>query len=52
MRNNSLLCVGLDPDIPAYPWHLCLAKSMLNGIKGYCLHIIEQTAGYVCVLQA
>ncbi len=47
MRSNSLLCVGLDPDLARIPVDFMPGASGIERIKGYCLHIIEQTAGYV-----
>jgi orotidine-5'-phosphate decarboxylase len=45
VRNNSLLCVGLDPDINKIPKHL-LRES--NPIGKFCQDIIEATSDLVC----
>lgn len=47
MRNNSLLCVGLDPDIARIPTTFMPNNTDVERLKGYCLHIIEQTASDV-----
>jgi orotidine-5'-phosphate decarboxylase len=43
--NNSLLCVGLDPDIGKFPAHL---QSQPDGIFTFCKAIIDATADTVC----
>ncbi len=42
---NSLLCVGLDPDISKIPQHL---RNTDNGIYEFCVSIIDQTHDLVC----
>jgi orotidine-5'-phosphate decarboxylase len=44
-RNNSLLCVGLDPDIRRFPTHL---RTDASAIISFNREIIEATADLVC----
>jgi orotidine-5'-phosphate decarboxylase len=44
-RNNSLLCVGLDPEPARFPESLRLAK---RGVIEFNRHIIDATASLVC----
>lgn len=44
LRNDSLLCVGLDPDISRFPTHL-MAKP--GAIYDFCVAIVEATADLV-----
>lgn len=44
-QNNSLLCIGLDPDLAKMPPHLRQAK---NGIFTFCKAIIDATADLAC----
>ncbi len=44
-RNNSLLCVGLDPDIRRFPAHL---RTDPSAIVEFNRGIIESTADLVC----
>ncbi|MDB5771093.1 MAG: pyrF [Burkholderia sp.] len=46
--NNSLLCVGLDPDITKFPAHL-LGKS--DAIASFCKAIIDATADVACAFK-
>ena len=43
--NNSLLCVGLDPDPAKFPSHL---KNKPEAIFDFCKGIVDATAGLVC----
>lgn len=43
-KNNSLLCVGLDPDLARLPAGLQNA----DGIYEFCKHIVDSTADLVC----
>lgn len=43
--NNSLLCVGLDPDIAKFPPHL---QTQSDAIVQFCKAIIDATADLVC----
>jgi orotidine-5'-phosphate decarboxylase len=43
--NNSLLCVGLDPDLPKLPAHL---RDQPDGIATFCKAIVDATADLVC----
>ena len=43
--NNSLLCVGLDPDPAKFPAHL---KSRPDAIFEFCSNIVDATADLVC----
>ena len=47
-RNNSLLCVGLDPDLTRIPADFAPELPDAARIKAFCLSIIEQTADLVC----
>ena len=47
-QNNSLLCVGLDPDITRIPAAFMPNKTDVERQKAFCLDIVEQTAGDVC----
>ncbi|SBT09457.1 Orotidine 5'-phosphate decarboxylase [Candidatus Propionivibrio aalborgensis] len=45
IKNNSLLCVGLDPDPAKFPAHL---KSRPEAIFEFCARIVDATADLVC----
>ncbi len=45
IKNNSLLCVGLDPDPAKFPAHL---KSRPEAIFEFCARIADATADLVC----
>ena len=47
-RNNSLLCVGLDPDVSKFPADFMPDAPTVERVKAFCLHIIAQTADLVC----
>lgn len=42
---NSLLCVGLDPDVSKFPAHL---RAQPDGIFEFCRSIVDATAGAAC----
>jgi orotidine-5'-phosphate decarboxylase len=44
-RNNSLLCVGLDPDPAKFPPHL---SQRPRAILEFCTAVVDATAGLVC----
>lgn len=44
-KNNSLLCVGLDPDPAKFPAHL---KGRPQAIYDFCRAIVDATADLVC----
>jgi len=46
--NNSLLCVGLDPDIKRFPAHL---QHQPDGIFEFCKAIIDATADVACAFK-
>lgn len=47
-QNNSLLCVGLDPDLSKLPAHL---QGESDGIFQFCRAIIDATADLVCAFK-
>lgn len=47
-RNDSLLCVGLDPDLARLPAHL---QGQPDGIVRFCKAIIDATADLVCAFK-
>lgn len=48
-RNNSLLCLGLDPDPAQYPAHFAgLEQDITGGLAAWGRRLIEQTADLVC----
>jgi orotidine-5'-phosphate decarboxylase len=47
-RNDSLLCVGLDPDTARFPPHL---KDEADGIVRFCTAIIDATADLACAFK-
>ena len=47
-RNNSLLCVGLDPDPAKFPAHL---KGRDDAILAFCKAIVDATADLVCAFK-
>lgn len=47
-RNDSLLCVGLDPDLPKLPAHL---REQPDGIFQFCKAIIDATADLACAIK-
>ncbi len=46
--NNSLLCVGLDPDPARFPAHL---KDEADGIFRFCREIVDATADLACAFK-
>ena len=46
--NNSLLCVGLDPDIARFPAHL---RDRPDAIFAFCKEIIDATADTACAFK-
>lgn len=47
-ENNTLLCVGLDPDPARFPEHL---KNRPEAIREFCCAIVDATAEYVCAFK-
>ena len=47
-RNDSLLCVGLDPDISRFPAHL---KDRPDAVLAFCKGIVDATAGLACAFK-
>ncbi|MDB5800015.1 MAG: pyrF [Rhodocyclales bacterium] len=47
-HNNSLLCVGLDPDLAKFPAHL---REDPDAIYQFCTAIVDATADLVCVFK-
>jgi orotidine-5'-phosphate decarboxylase len=47
-RNDSLLCVGLDPDTARFPAHL---RDRPDGIVEFCKAIIDATADLACAFK-
>ncbi len=47
-RNDSLLCVGLDPDVAKFPESL---KAQPDAIFAFCKAIIDATASYACAFK-
>lgn len=47
-RNNSLLCVGLDPDLSKLPGHLQIRP---EGIFEFCRSVIDATADLACAFK-
>jgi orotidine-5'-phosphate decarboxylase len=47
-KNNSLLCVGLDPDPAKFPAHL---KGLDDAIFEFCAAIVDATADLVCAFK-
>jgi orotidine-5'-phosphate decarboxylase len=47
-KNNSLLCVGLDPDPAKFPAHL---KGAPNAIFCFCAEIVDATADLACAFK-
>ena len=47
-RNNSLLCVGLDPDLARFPAQL---QGQPDGIVQFCKAIIDATADLACAFK-
>jgi orotidine-5'-phosphate decarboxylase len=46
--NNSLLCVGLDPDIKRFPAHL---QGQPDAVFAFCKAIIDATADFACAFK-
>ncbi|MBS1187420.1 MAG: pyrF [Burkholderiaceae bacterium] len=46
--NNSLLCVGLDPDIKRFPAHL---QGKPDGVFEFCKAIVDATAPFACAFK-
>jgi uridine monophosphate synthetase len=47
-RNDSLLCVGLDPEVGKFPADFLPDTPTVERVKAFCLDIIAQTAELVC----
>lgn len=47
-RHDSLLCVGLDPDIARFPAHL---KGRPDGVLAFCKGIVDATADLACAFK-
>jgi orotidine-5'-phosphate decarboxylase len=47
-KNDSLLCVGLDPDPEKFPARL---KNRADAIFGFCAEIVDATAHLVCAFK-
>ncbi|HQI86498.1 MAG TPA: orotidine-5'-phosphate decarboxylase [Anaerolineae bacterium] len=47
-RNDSLLCVGLDPEAEKFPADFLPDAPTVERVKAFCLDIIAQTADLVC----
>ena len=47
-RNQSMLCVGLDPDVARFPTHL---RAQPDGIYQFCKAIIDATADLACAFK-
>ena len=47
-RNDSLLCVGLDPDLARFPAHL---QDAPDGIVRFCKAVIDATADLACAFK-
>jgi orotidine-5'-phosphate decarboxylase len=47
-RNDSLLCVGLDPDLARLPAHL---RGQPDGIYQFCKAIVDATADLACAFK-
>lgn len=47
-KNNSLLCVGLDPDLSKFPAHL---REQPDAIYQFCKAIVDATADLVCAFK-
>jgi len=47
-RNDSLLCVGLDPDLARFPAHL---QGKPDAIVQFCKAIVDATADVVCAFK-
>ena len=46
--NNSLLCVGLDPDLKRFPAHL---QGQPDAVFSFCKAIIDATAEFACAFK-
>jgi len=46
--SNSLLCVGLDPDLSKMPM---LLAAELDGIERFCIDIVDATAEFACAFK-
>src|SRR5215831_8991288 len=49
-RQNTLLCVGLDPDPNFFPMKL-RDKPILTAVVRFCREIVEASAPYVCAFK-
>ncbi len=47
-RNQSLLCIGLDPEVGKLPVDFLPGSPAPERIKAFCLNLIEQTHDLVC----
>jgi uridine monophosphate synthetase len=50
-RNDSLLCLGLDPEISKFPVELLQGASEEERLVAWCTGLIEQTAGFICCIK-
>ncbi|MEO6889031.1 MAG: orotidine-5'-phosphate decarboxylase [Ktedonobacteraceae bacterium] len=47
-QQDSLLCVGLDPEPGRFPAHLRALSSVMHAVTRFCQEIIEATVPYAC----
>ena len=47
-RHDSLLCVGLDPDLKRFPAHL---KGRPDAVLAFCKGIVDATADLACAFK-
>ncbi|MDQ2717300.1 MAG: orotidine-5'-phosphate decarboxylase [Chloroflexota bacterium] len=47
-QQDSLLCVGLDPEPARFPAHLRALTSVMDAVARFCREIIEATLPYAC----
>jgi len=50
-RSDSMLCVGLDPDVARFPASLRNSPDAVAAIERFCIDIIDATADVVCAFK-
>ncbi|MGD0707784.1 MAG: orotidine-5'-phosphate decarboxylase [Anaerolineaceae bacterium] len=50
-RNDSLLCLGLDPEVGKFPAELLPGASEEERLVAWCTRLIEQTSAFICCVK-
>jgi orotidine-5'-phosphate decarboxylase len=50
-QQDSLLCVGLDPELSRLPTALKAAATTLDQVRAFCIGVIDATAAHACAFK-